>query len=157
LPVAVAVNSKCSLTKYIAPHFLPIPTSPHFLPSVLLLTFQDQLEFKRNIIVKAFERYFGTQSPLIPSIDPTHGSPLQYSYRTKITPHFEIPRSRKETIEQSPKEIGFVEKGRRRILDIEGTQSLPCLFLVVALELEFIVCYWDRDDFRMFDCDGTFE
>ena len=82
---------------------------------------EDQLEFKRSIIIKAYQRYFGTQAPLIPTIDPTHGSPLQYNYRTKITPHFEIHRSRKETVEQTPSEIGFVEKGRRRILDIEGT------------------------------------
>ena len=86
---------------------------------------QDQLEFKRNIIAKAFKRYFGSETNPIPRIDPTHPSPLEYGYRTKITPHFDIPRSRsKEAEGQSPQEIGFVEKGRRRILDIEGEAVL---------------------------------
>jgi len=82
---------------------------------------KDQLEFKKNTITKAFQRYFGSNLAAIPPVDSTHPSPLLYGYRTKITPHFEIPRSRsKESQGQCPTEIGFLEKGRRRILDIEG-------------------------------------
>ncbi|SRR6266496_5363276 len=82
---------------------------------------KDQLEFKRKVIVKAFQRQFISNSNAIPAIDSTHPSPLVYGYRTKITPHFEIPRSRSKDAEgQHPQDIGFVEKGRRRILDIEG-------------------------------------
>jgi hypothetical protein len=48
---------------------------------------------------------------------------LVYGYRTKITPHFDIPKSKVKGGEgQHPEEIGFVEKGRKRILDIEGSQ-----------------------------------
>jgi tRNA (uracil-5-)-methyltransferase len=85
---------------------------------------QDQLTFKRNVIIKAFRRYFNSDDSLIPEVDATHASPLVYGYRTKITPHFDIPRSRKASQAQSPDEIGFVEKGRRRILDIEGVLSV---------------------------------
>jgi len=82
---------------------------------------KDQLEFKKNTIAQAFRRYFGSNLTAIPPVDSTHPSPLLYGYRTKITPHFEIPRSRsKESQGQCPTEIGFLEKGRRRILDIEG-------------------------------------
>src|SRR5271156_5030394 len=81
---------------------------------------QDQLDFKRNTIVKAFRRYFGPESTTVPEIDHTHPSPLQYGYRTKITPHFEVPRSKgKDGPGEIPDTIGFVEKGRKRLLDIE--------------------------------------
>jgi tRNA (uracil-5-)-methyltransferase len=93
---------------------------------------QDQLDFKRTTIVKAFKRYFVADDPSIPEVSDTHPSPLQYGYRTKITPHFDIPRSRSKGAEpQSPKEIGFVEKGRRRILDIEGSAHTVCSFVNV--------------------------
>jgi tRNA (uracil-5-)-methyltransferase len=83
---------------------------------------QDQLEFKRTTIIKAFKRYFTVDNPSIPEVSETHPSPIQYGYRTKITPHFDMPRSASRGGgPQSPKEIGFVEKGRRRILDIEGS------------------------------------
>lgn len=82
--------------------------------------YQDQLDYKRNIIVKAFRRYFGSESTTVPEIDHTHPSPLQYGYRTKITPHFEVPRSKgKDGPGEIPDTIGFVEKGRKRLVDIE--------------------------------------
>lgn len=74
--------------------------------------------------MKAFKRYF-SDSELVSEVDPTNPSPLEYGYRTKITPHFEIPRSRSKDAEpQKPKEIGFDEKGRSRIVDIEGVSSI---------------------------------
>ena len=90
-------------------------------PHAAILTHQDQLEFKRDIISKAFQRNTASYPSAISKIKPTHPSPIVYGYRTKITPHFEIPRSRGKAGDgEYPKEIGFVEKGRRRILDIEG-------------------------------------
>jgi tRNA/tmRNA/rRNA uracil-C5-methylase (TrmA/RlmC/RlmD family) len=103
---------------------------------------QDQLDFKRTTIVKAFKRYFAADDPSIPGISNTHPSPLQYGYRTKITPHFDIPHWRSKAAEpQTPKEIGFVEKGRRRILDIEGSAHTVCSVLMC----------------RMSNCNGTVE
>ena len=46
-------------------------------------------------------------------VDPTLPSPLQYRYRTKLTPHFNPPREDAEVA------IGFEQKGRRHVLDIE--------------------------------------
>jgi tRNA (uracil-5-)-methyltransferase len=50
---------------------------------------------------------------LVPQVGPTIASPLQYGYRTKLTPHFDAP---KPNIDLA---IGFLEKGRRRVVDIE--------------------------------------
>src|SRR5208282_699157 len=101
---------------------------------------KDQLEFKRTVILKAFQRQFIPNSRAIPDIDATHPSPLVYGYRTKITPHFEIPRSRSKDAEgQYPQEIGFVEKGRRRILDIEGV-----FYFVSGTSLHDRVCHCNR-------------
>lgn len=68
----------------------------------------------------------------MPTILPTIGSPLQYGYRTKITPHFEAaPKSllRKKQAEKTDKDevaeqpdwlkIGFNIVGKRQVLDIE--------------------------------------
>ncbi|KAG0703442.1 S-adenosyl-L-methionine-dependent methyltransferase [Suillus ampliporus] len=79
-------------------------------------------------------RYFGQCSGCqyqesIPDVLPTIASPLQYGYRTKITPHFEAPpkRARKEaesgSVDSTDKpgwlKIGFNEIGKRTVLDIE--------------------------------------
>lgn len=59
----------------------------------------------------------------MPEILSTIPSPEQYGYRTKITPHFDIPpkRFRKENNDGRAWEIriGFGEKGRRSVVDIE--------------------------------------
>jgi tRNA (uracil-5-)-methyltransferase len=49
----------------------------------------------------------------VPEIEETIPSPLQYGYRTKLTPHFDAPKPHAELA------IGFQEKGRRRTVDIE--------------------------------------
>lgn len=69
---------------------------------------------------------------LLPKVEPTLPSPSQYEYRTKLTPHFELPRGLKRskksnTVQDSKNEleclgdlsIGFAEKGRKRVIDIE--------------------------------------
>jgi tRNA/tmRNA/rRNA uracil-C5-methylase (TrmA/RlmC/RlmD family) len=99
-------------------------------PTISHINDENQLEFKRNIILKAFERYFPAGSDQIPAIDPTNPSPLQYGYRTKITPHFDIPRGvarRRETVEAG--DIGFQERTRSKVMDIEGTPR-PRLVLI---------------------------
>lgn len=58
----------------------------------------------------------------MPAIGPTIPSPLQYAYRTKLTPHFQAPRSSKNT---QPRQstpipnIGFHKKGTNTVIDIE--------------------------------------
>jgi tRNA (uracil-5-)-methyltransferase len=63
----------------------------------------------------------------IPAIKSTIPSPLQYGYRTKITPHFEPPPKKLQKQEPTPSEkekppwlkIGFNQIGKRVVMDIE--------------------------------------
>ncbi|KAI9722054.1 MAG: hypothetical protein M1812_002014 [Candelaria pacifica] len=94
-----------------------------------MLSYEDQLAHKKTIVEKAYRNFSGLASELIPSIGSTIGSPLQYGYRTKLTPHFDGPpgsRSRKnrgngvekKVFEEVPP-IGFMKKGTRKTIDIE--------------------------------------
>ncbi|PWN27744.1 S-adenosyl-L-methionine-dependent methyltransferase [Jaminaea rosea] len=58
-----------------------------------MLTYEKQLSIKQDVVTHAFAHYSGLDPSLLPSTLPTLPSPMQYGYRTKLTPHFEIPRS----------------------------------------------------------------
>jgi tRNA (uracil-5-)-methyltransferase len=86
-----------------------------------MLPYEDQLAHKKTIIEKAYKNFFGLDKSLVPSVGNTIGSPLQYSYRTKLTPHFDGPpggRRGNKRFERVP-DIGFMRKGTRRTIDIE--------------------------------------
>ena len=94
-----------------------------------MLSYQDQLAHKKTITEKAFKNFSGLAPELVPSVGETIGSPLQYGYRTKLTPHFDGPPgsySRKERRNGAERKgfqkvppIGFMMKGTRRTIDIE--------------------------------------
>lgn len=64
-------------------------------------------------------------SESIPRALATIASPNIYGYRTKLTPHFDVPpkKAKDGQDDASKKEwelrIGFAEKGRRSVMDIE--------------------------------------
>ncbi|KAF3483144.1 tRNA methyltransferase [Arthroderma uncinatum] len=88
-----------------------------------MIPYEDQLQHKKRIIEKAYANFSGILPELIPAIGDTMGSPMQYGYRTKLTPHFTQPaRNRKLEHGDGPPEIppiGFMIKGRRKVMDIE--------------------------------------
>lgn len=88
-----------------------------------MLSYEEQLLFKQSVVKRAYANYSGLVPEVVPEILSTIPSPQQYGYRTKITPHFDIPpkRFRKENDENRTWEIriGFGEKGRRSVMDIE--------------------------------------
>ncbi|KAL8731192.1 MAG: hypothetical protein Q9166_003599 [cf. Caloplaca sp. 2 TL-2023] len=94
-----------------------------------MLSYEDQLAHKKTIVKKAYRNFSNLPPELIPIIGDTIGSPLQYGYRTKLTPHFDGPpgsfarRERKESSERPGFEtippIGFMVKGTRKTMDIE--------------------------------------
>ncbi|RFU34511.1 hypothetical protein B7463_g1803, partial [Scytalidium lignicola] len=102
-----------------------------------MLYYDTQLQHKKTIVEKAYKNFSQLPPELVPPIDDTIGSPLQYGYRTKLTPHFDGPpgyRSRslrksgqKKGYEEIP-EIGFMQKGTRKTMDIEdcpiGTEAV---------------------------------
>lgn len=95
-----------------------------------------QLELKRTVVERAFRHFArGLQASEMPEVLPTLPSPRQYAYRTKLTPHFDLPKKlrkwRKEKGKQSdarPSDtlatlpsvpVGFDKMGEKTILDIE--------------------------------------
>ncbi|KAI2465612.1 S-adenosyl-L-methionine-dependent methyltransferase [Annulohypoxylon bovei var. microspora] len=86
-----------------------------------MLDYTEQLRLKKRIVEKAFRHFSQLPPELIPAVQDTIGSPLQYGYRTKLTPHFDAPRGwrrTKEPFKQCPP-IGFMQKSKRTTLDIE--------------------------------------
>ncbi|KAJ5713376.1 uncharacterized protein N7483_010557 [Penicillium malachiteum] len=89
-----------------------------------MMSYEDQLAHKRRIVEKAYANFSGLIPELVPAIDETFPSPLQYGYRTKLTPHFAQPQHKKSEDGEQPQgtnvpAIGFTYKGRRMDLDIE--------------------------------------
>ncbi|TLS26777.1 hypothetical protein PpBr36_04345 [Pyricularia pennisetigena] len=88
------------------------------------MSYEDQLAHKRKVVEKAFKNFSDLPPELIPAAGETIGSPLQYGYRTKLTPHFSMPpgarRKRGPPVRhQEVPPIGFMLKGRKTVLDIE--------------------------------------
>ncbi|KAG4444462.1 hypothetical protein IFR05_000053 [Cadophora sp. M221] len=93
-----------------------------------MLDYSEQLKHKKTIVEKAFKNFSDLPPELIPLIGDTIGSPLQYGYRTKLTPHFDGPpghvskkdkmRGQRLYFEKAP-DIGFMQKGLKKTLDIE--------------------------------------
>ncbi|KAF2120601.1 S-adenosyl-L-methionine-dependent methyltransferase [Lophiotrema nucula] len=92
-----------------------------------MLPYDYQLAHKKTIVEKAYKNFSNLPPELIPAIGDTIGSPLQYGYRTKLTPHFDGPPDSRRSdgrngIKRSFKEvppIGFMKKGTRITIDIE--------------------------------------
>jgi tRNA (uracil-5-)-methyltransferase len=84
-----------------------------------MLDYATQLQFKQQVVERAYDMYTGSlPSGSIPLIGPTIPSPKRYGYRTKITPHFDVPSAKRAAGWEVT--IGFGERGRAtRILDIE--------------------------------------
>ncbi|KAK3387718.1 S-adenosyl-L-methionine-dependent methyltransferase [Podospora didyma] len=88
-----------------------------------MLDYAEQLRRKRDIVVKAYRNFSQLAPELVPEILDTIGSPLEYGYRTKLTPHFDGPpgaqrRGPKVTHPEMPP-FGFTPKATRKVLDIE--------------------------------------
>lgn len=96
---------------------------------IQMLPYELQLQHKKNIVEKAFRNFSSLTPEVVPAVGGTIGSPLQYGYRTKLTPHFDgppgsmtrkakrDPSERKRFSEVPP--IGFMLKGTPKTIDIE--------------------------------------
>ncbi|ANZ74099.1 BA75_00632T0 [Komagataella pastoris] len=89
------------------------------------IEYPQQLLLKRDTIVNAY-KFFApilTANGKLPEMGSTVPSPLQYSYRTKLTPHFEIPRRKNEDFQRPS--FGFGSKGRPKfrpeIVDVNSS------------------------------------
>jgi len=90
------------------------------------LPYSFQLAHKRKVVEKAYQNFSSLPASAVPIVGETIGSPLQYGYRTKLTPHFDGPpggrrdnRSGKKPTWLEVPPIGFMKKGTRKTIDIE--------------------------------------
>ena len=97
---------------------------------IQMLPYDLQLQHKKTIVEKAYRNFSGLTPDVVPAVGETIGSPLQYGYRTKLTPHFDGPPGSmtRKTKRSDPWErnrfeeippIGFQLKGTRKTIDIE--------------------------------------
>ena len=92
-----------------------------------MLSYEDQLQHKKSIVEKAYRNFSSLAPDTVPSVQDTIGSPMQYGYRTKLTPHFDTPprsqvreaQNNSVSIFKTVPPIGFMVKGTRKTLDIE--------------------------------------
>lgn len=107
--------------------------------SYQMMPYEDQLLHKRRVIEKAYENFSGLEPARVPEIGPTWGSPLQYNYRTKLTPHFDGPRKGGFPADYPTPDIGFQHKGSRRVLDIEDCPiGTPAIREGLKTQREFV-------------------
>ncbi|KAK1821276.1 tRNA(m5U54)methyltransferase [Friedmanniomyces endolithicus] len=125
--------------KHPSPHRTEKPRCPYFTQcsgcQFQHLPYSYQLAHKKTIVEKAYANFSNLPASSIPAVGETIGSPLQYGYRTKLTPHFDGPpggrrdnrHGKKVTWAEVPA-IGFMKKGTRKTMDIEecpiGTESV---------------------------------
>lgn len=100
-----------------------------------MIPYDTQLELKRRVVENAFRHYSKLDPLLVPNVLPTVGSPQTMQYRTKLTPHFDLPHalrkaSSKEGLDPASFSvpIGFDGATSGRVMDIEecpiGTPTL---------------------------------
>lgn len=83
------------------------------------LPYSTQLEYKRRTVQNAFDHLAPdlVKQGKLPEIGETVASPKQFGYRTKLTPHFDIPRKR--MLDYRPS-FGFGAKGKSSWRDTDG-------------------------------------
>ena len=99
-----------------------------------MIPYEKQLQLKQRVLENAFAHYSGLDAALVPPVQPTMGSPLKMRYRTKLTPHYDLPQAvRKkaqsgEFIDANDLPIGFDNASTGRVMDIEecpiGTDTI---------------------------------
>lgn len=91
-----------------------------------MIPYAQQLEIKRKVVRRAYANYSRLDASLVPDVLPTMGSPETMHYRTKLTPHFDLPAVLRRThgtdlpVDMSVSvPIGFDNATTGRVMDIE--------------------------------------
>jgi len=92
------------------------PRCPHFARcggcQYQHMNIDSQREWKRMQVISVLERIGDIKNPFVSYTVGTHH---EYGYRSKITPHYDTPRSSG----LHPLRIGFQQRGTRNIIDID--------------------------------------
>lgn len=83
--------------------------------------YDTQLQFKRQTIANAYRYFAPKMHEHLPEVEPTQASPLKYSYRTKLTPHFNVPNRIPENYTRPT--MGFGSKGKPEWRTTDGGNS----------------------------------
>jgi len=79
------------------------------------LTYPEQLKWKRQQVEELLKYMAGVEFAVAPVI----GSPREFGYRSKITPHFQCGERNAERGTPEPQSIGFLKQGSRfEIVDV---------------------------------------
>lgn len=102
------------------------PTKPNDVPCAYFgicsgcqyqsISYENQLEIKKEVVENAFKHFCKDEINWIGKVKETVASPLKYGYRTKLTPHYDIPRS--GTIGLGVPRLGFGFRGKGSWLNI---------------------------------------
>lgn len=91
-----------------------------------MIPYEVQLELKKQVVEKAFRHYAKLDPARIPAVLPTVGSPMKMHYRTKLTPHFDLPHALRRADKKNEVDpamlsvpIGFDNVATGRVMDIE--------------------------------------
>ncbi len=76
------------------------------------LAYAEQLQWKRRQVRELLAHLAGVDFPVAPVI----ASPVDYGYRSKITPHFHLDRRPADAGRPEPTPIGFLQQGSRHVL-----------------------------------------
>ncbi len=106
------------------------------------LSYGGQLDWKRRQVAELLEHMAGISFP----VDPLIGSPREYGYRSKITPHFNAPRPG----QAAGLPIGFLRQGSR--FDLVDVPRCPIATDGINERLESL-----RSEIRAKAADGGFE
>ncbi|KDN52560.1 S-adenosyl-L-methionine-dependent methyltransferase [Tilletiaria anomala UBC 951] len=85
------------------------------------MAYPVQLELKQRVVQNAFKHYSGLDPSVLPAIGPTMPSPKQRAYRTKLTPHFNLPPEAR----QYRRTLGFRRGNRKRDESLDEGGPLP--------------------------------
>ena len=85
-----------------------------------MISYEEQLKHKRTVVQGAYRHFSGLKPEQIPTIGETGASPLQYNYRTKLTPHFDGPPKGTRYSASNIPPIGFTLKNYNKVMDIES-------------------------------------
>lgn len=137
-----------------------------------MIPYEKQLEFKRDVVRRAYKNFSRLDPSLVPDVLPTMASPETMHYRTKLTPHFDLPQSLRRAygkdvpMESVSVPIGFDNTSTGRVMDIEECPiGTPILNQAMAQEREKVrenirsykngATILLRDSLQSFDSDNS--
>ena len=113
------------------------------------VAYSKQLELKRNVVVNAFKHYSELDESLIPEVRPTMASPDEREYRTKLTPHFNLPKEVRAYRKAAQKALGaqdFVKLTNKEGVKLGGlTKSSDARLPPKPLEVDLQIGYESID------------